>query len=593
MPAQSAVLGVERSVSGKRWQARAGDDRRARALAQRLDVSELVGRVLAGRGVDVAEAESFLNPSLRNDLPDPAGFRDMDRAAGRLVEAVRRGEGVALFADYDVDGATSAALLTRFLRCLGLTPRIYVPDRMTEGYGPNAAAIAALREEGHNLIVCLDCGIAAFDSLEHARQLGVDTIVVDHHQGEPQHPPATAVVNPNRLDESGACGQLAAVGVTFLLVVALNRALRQRGFYGWQRPEPDLRQWLDLVALGTVADVVPLTGVNRTLVARGLEVAARRNNPGLSALSDIARLDERPTPFHCGFVLGPRINAGGRIGRADMGARLLATDRAGEAGDLAAELDRLNTERKELEAAVLDAAVAQLEQGEELAPGLVLASGEGWHPGVIGIVASRLVERYQRPAIVVAFDENGRGQGSGRSVPGVDLGSAIISARQAGVLTAGGGHPMAAGLSVDADMLPAAREFLAERLGNAIAASGYVPTVALDGTMTAGAASVETVRSLDALGPYGTGNPEPRFAVAHARIAHADIVGGQHVRCTLTDQTGAQLKAIAFRCAQDPVGTTLLTTRGRPVHVAGKLRLDAWKGRNAVQLIVDDVATPA
>ncbi|SDF76072.1 exonuclease RecJ [Limimonas halophila] len=586
-----AVLGVERSVSGKRWYARGDDDRLARALAQRLGVSELVGRVMAGRGVGLAEAENFLNPSLRSDLPDPAGFQDMDRAAARLVEAAQRGESVALFADYDVDGATSAALLNRFLRHVGLTPRIYVPDRIAEGYGPNEAAVETLHNEGHSLIVCLDCGITAFEPLQHAQRLGVDTIVVDHHQAEPHLPPAVAVVNPNRLDESGAHGQLAAVGVTFLTVVALNRALRQAGFYGASRPEPDLRRWLDLVALGTVADVVPLTGVNRALVARGLDVAARRGNPGLAALGDLARLDERPTPFHCGFVLGPRINAGGRIGRADMGARLLSTDRPGEAAEIAGELDRLNTERKEMESAVLDAAMAQVDQADALPPGLVLVAGSGWHPGVIGIVASRLVERYQRPAIVVAFDEEGRGQGSGRSVPGVDLGAAVIAARQAGVLDAGGGHPMAAGLSVSADKLRAAQDFLTERLSSALAASGYVPSMSLDGTVRPRGATLDTVRALEDLGPYGTGNPEPRFAVADARVVGADVVGGNHVRCTLTDETGARLKAIAFRAVDEPVGQALLNTRGGTVHVAGKLRLDRWAGRNGVQLIVDDVAT--
>jgi len=590
-PDRPDVLGVTRSVTGKRWQARSHDDRLAQALAQRAGVSELVGRVMAGRGVSPAEADSFLNPSLRNDLPDPAGFLDMDRAAERLVEAVQAGESVAIFADYDVDGATSAALLSRFLRHVGLWPRIYVPDRVAEGYGPNAAAITTLHDEGHSLIVCVDCGITAFEPLGYAQSLGLDTIVVDHHQAEPQLPPAAAVVDPNRLDESGGHGQLAAVGVSFLVAVAVNRALRQAGFYGTQRPEPDLRRWLDLVALGTVADVVPLNGVNRALVARGLDVAARRGNTGLSALCDVARLDERPTPFHCGFVLGPRINAGGRIGRAEMGARLLATDNPGEAAEIAAEMDRLNTERKDMEAAVLDAATAQVEQAEQLSTGLVLAAGQGWHPGVIGIVASRLVERYQRPAIVVGLDDDGRGQGSGRSVPGIDLGSAIIAARQAGLLQAGGGHPMAAGLSVAAEDLPAARDFLAERLENAMAISGYAPAVALDGVVSPGGATLETVRALEQVGPYGTGNPEPRFAVAHARVAGADVVGTNHVRCTLTDASGTRLKAIAFRAAEEPVGQALLTTRGATVHVAGKLRVDQWAGRNGVQLVIDDVAT--
>ncbi len=586
---RACFLGVERSLGGKRWEARLSDERLARALAQRLDLPDVAARVLAGRGIGPDQAEAYLNPSLRNDLPDPAGFRDMEAAAERLGRAVRTGEPLAVFADYDVDGATSAALLDRFLRSLGARPRIYIPDRTAEGYGPNAEALARLRDEGHGLVVCVDCGTTGHAPLAAAAEMGLEVVVVDHHVAEPKLPPAAAVVNPNRLDESGAYGQLAAVGVTFLLVVAVNRALRRAGFFGEDRPEPDLRRWLDLVALGTVCDVVPLTGVNRALVARGLEVLARRGNAGIAALCDVARLDQKPTPFHLGFLLGPRVNAGGRIGRADLGARLLATDLPGEAARIAQELDRLNTERKELEAAVLAEAEAQV-AAEGPPDDLVFVAGEGWHPGVIGIVASRLVERHDRPAVVVALDEDGLGKGSGRSVPGVDLGGAVIAGRQAGVLREGGGHPMAAGLTVARDGLAEARAFLRERIGKALLLSGFTPALGLDGALQPRAATPALMEALERLGPYGAGNAEPRFAVPAATIQRAEVVGRDHVRCFVGGADGGRLKAIAFRAADGPLGQAMLQADGRPLHLAGRLRLDLWGGREGVQLIVEDAA---
>jgi single-stranded-DNA-specific exonuclease len=588
-PARPGFLGVERSLSGKRWEARLPDDRPARMLAQRLGVPELVGRVLAGRGVAPEAAPSFLNPSLRSDLPDPDSFRDMDAAAGRLVQAVQAGEPVAVLADYDVDGATSAALLHRFLRQLGPAPRIYVPDRLAEGYGPNPGAFDTLAGEGYRLVVCLDCGTTAFDALDHAARLGLETLVVDHHTAEPKLPACQALVNPNRLDDTSGCGQLAAVGVTFLLAVAANRLLRAHGHYAGARREPDLRRWLDLVALGTVCDVVPLTGVNRALVASGLKVLAQRRNPGLAALADVARLDETPGPFHLGFVLGPRINAGGRIGRADLGAELLASDLPTHARELAERLDQLNRERRQLETDVLAEAQAQV-AAEQPAPGLAFAAGQGWHPGVIGIVASRLSEAYDRPALVVALDETGRGTGSGRSVPGVDLGGAVIAARQAGLLAAGGGHAMAAGLTVAPERLADARRFLEERLGEQLAASGYVPALGFDGALQPGAATLELLRQLERIGPYGTGNAEPRFAVPQARVHRAEVVGGDHVRCHIEGADGARMKAIAFRAREAALGRALLDDRGVRLHVAGKLRVDPWGARERIQLIVEDAA---
>jgi single-stranded-DNA-specific exonuclease len=592
-PERPCFLGVTRSVTGKRWESRLDNERLARALAQRHDLPDVVARVMVGRGVRPETAEAYLNPSLRDDLPDPSRFRDMDAAADRLADAVEAGEPVAVFGDYDVDGGTSAALMARVLGRLGVAARIYIPDRCSEGYGPKPEALQTLRAEGHRLVVCVDCGTTAFDPLAAAAAMGLEVVVVDHHTAEPRLPDATAVVNPNRVDETGAHGQMAAVGVTFLLLVALNRVLRGRGAFAAGRREPDLRQWLDLVALGTVCDVVPLTGVNRALVARGLDVMAKRRNPGIAALCDVARLDSAPGPFHLGFMLGPRINAGGRIGRSDMGARLLATDMPGEAERLARELDRLNAERKDMEADVLAQAEAQV-AAEGAPEGLVFAAGNGWHPGVIGIVASRLVEKYDMPAFVVGLDDDGTGKGSGRSVRGVDLGSAVIAGRQAGVLREGGGHAMAAGLTVDQSKLGIAREFLRTRLADALAESGYVPAFGFDGAVQPAGATLELVRTLERLGPYGTGNPEPRFALPNVRVQGAQPVGGdgQHVRCTLVGADGARLKAIAFKAAGTALGDALLNADGVARHVAGKLRVDSWSGKDRVQLIVEDAATP-
>lgn len=586
---RACFLGVTRSVTGKRWEPRVQNERTARALAQQNDLPEVVARVMSARGVQPSEAERFLNPSLRTDLPDPARFKDMDRAAERLVQAILDGESIAIFGDYDVDGATSAALLYRMLADLGSTGRIYIPDRCSEGYGPKPEALRILANEGYSLVVCVDCGTTAFEPVDAAQRMGLEVIVVDHHTAEPRLPAATAVVNPNRLDETGEYGQLAAVGVTFMLAVALNRQLRRAGAFAATRREPDLRRWLDLVALGTVCDVVPLTGVNRTLVARGLAVLARRGNAGIAALCDITRVSEAPTPFHLGFMLGPRINAGGRIGRSDMGARLLTTDLPGEASALAAELDRLNSERKNMEANVLAEAQAQV-AAEGSPEGLVFVAGHGWHPGVIGIVASRLVEEYNLPAFVIGIDDDGVGKGSGRSVRGVDLGGAVIAGRQAGVLREGGGHAMAAGLTVDSEKLPAARDFLRHRLSEAIESSGYTPIFGFDGVVQPGAATPALLQSLERLAPYGMGNPEPRFAVPHARIQAPQIVGTEHVRFTLVGADGGRIKAIAFRVADRPLGRALMAADGVPRHIGGKLRLDTWGGRNAVQLVVEDAA---
>jgi single-stranded-DNA-specific exonuclease len=586
--ATDSFLGVERSLNGKAWRLRLADARAGLTLAQRLDLPEIVGRVLAGRGITPDGVEAFLNPSLRGQLPDPSRLRDMDAATERVARAVITGERVAVFGDYDVDGATSAALLHRFLSTVGAPPLLYIPDRLTEGYGPNTGALMTLREKGAKVVITVDCGTTAHDPLKAAADAELDVIVLDHHVAEARLPPAFAVVNPNRLDEAGDLGQLAAVGVAFLLVVALNRALRAAGWYEGGRREPDLLQWLDLVALGTVCDVVPLTGLNRALVSQGLRVMARRANPGLAALADAARMEGRPGAYHAGFVLGPRINAGGRVGEADLGARLLTTGDAVEAADLARRLDTLNLARQEIEARVLEAATACVEDAG--GPGaLVFAAGEGWHLGVIGIVASRLAERYNRPACIVGL-KDGVGRGSGRSMPGVPLGTTVLAARQAGLLIDGGGHPMAAGFTVAAENLDDLQAFLEERIGTAIAAGGVISTLSVDGALVLEAATTELAGQIETLAPFGAGNAEPVLVLSGARVAKSDVVGGRHVRCFLTGPGGGRLKAIAFRSLETPLGAALLDRAGAPLHLAGRLRADNWQGRDDVQFIIADGA---
>ncbi|MBP7335831.1 single-stranded-DNA-specific exonuclease RecJ [Niveispirillum sp.] len=589
-----AFLGVESSLTGRRWKARNSDDRLALALAQAHALPELVGRLLAGRGVGVEEVERFLSPTLRAFMPDPSVLRDMDVAADRLARAIRDGEKVAVFGDYDVDGATSTALLNRFFRAVGRQLRVYIPDRIEEGYGPNLPALLKLKEEGIGLVVTVDCGVTSFDPLHGAVAAGLEVVVVDHHKAEPRLPSVTAVVNPNRLDEpaGGPLSTLAAVGVTFLLIVAVNRALRKGGFYSNGRTEPDLMSWLDIVALGTVCDVVPLVGLNRAFVAQGLRIMGKRANIGISALADVAGVNEAMDAYHAGYIIGPRVNAGGRVGRADLGTRLLSTESAAEAADLAKELHAFNAERRAIEAAVLEEAIAATETVVDESPELVLAVGEGWHPGVIGIVASRLKDRYNRPACVVALDGM-VGKASGRSVRGVDLGSAIIAARQAGLLVAGGGHAMAAGFTVEREKIDDLRAFLRDRIARQLDDAGpLVPSLSLDGALSVRAANPDLLRHLEKLAPYGTGNSEPRFAVTDARIVKADVVGaeGKHVRCILTGSDGSRLKSIAFRAMDGDLGPALLQSGGRPMHLAGTLRPDRWNGNDGVQLLIDDGA---
>lgn len=607
-PQDQSFLGVSNSLRGREWQARLNDNAKAVEISQKTGIEELVGRVLAGRGISADDAADHLNPTLRTYLPDPLVLAGMEDAALRIARAVSSGEQIAIFGDYDVDGATSSAVLSLFMQHLGVTPRIYIPDRMGEGYGPNVEAFGQLAGEGASLIITVDCGTASYEALAEAARLEVDVVVLDHHLAEEQLPTAHAIVNPNRNDDLSGLGQLAAVGVSFLTVIAVNRILRQQGFYAGGGEggntgakgaetvqEPDLLQWLDLVALGTICDVVPLTGINRALVAQGLKVMSGRRNIGITALMDVARASGTPDTYHAGFVLGPRINAAGRIGDASLGVQLLTSSDEDHAASIAARLDVLNGERKAIEERVVAEAMEKAETQLAADPDLpiLLLADQDWHPGLIGIAAGRVRERFDRPAIVMALGDNSdEGKGSGRSVPGVDLGSAIRAAAAEGLILKGGGHPVAAGLSLRADQLEPFSRFMIARLRADVEAASAAGRFKLDGAMTAGGATLELIRSLGRAGPYGNGNPQPRFAFPSHQVAFADIVGVNHVRCRLRDGSGAYLSAIAFRAADTPLGKALLEGGTRPLHVAGTLKIDAWQGREQPKLFIDDAAWP-
>ncbi|HEY4408027.1 MAG TPA: single-stranded-DNA-specific exonuclease RecJ [Xanthobacteraceae bacterium] len=593
-PANRHFLGVEQSATGRVWRDRLDERGSARALAivQRHALPELLARVLAGRGVEVDEAVGYLDPTVKLLMPDPNVLTDMPMAAARLADAVIGGEKVAIFGDYDVDGASSAAVLARFLRHSGLDPIIHIPDRIFEGYGPNIEAIQSLRAAGATLLVTVDCATTSHEPLAEAQRLGLATIVIDHHQADEALPAALAVVNPNRLDDLSQLGYLAAVGLVFMVVVATNRELRTRGFWAAPRSEPDLLGLLDLVALGTVADVVPLKGLNRAFVAKGLLALRRRENIGLTALMDVARLGGPPEPWHLGFLLGPRINAGGRIGRATLGVDLLLETDPIEAGRLAAELDRLNRERQVIEVAALEQAEAEAMAalGLEERGAVVVTAAQGWHPGVVGLVAARLKERYGRPAFAIALGPGGIGTGSGRSIPGVDLGSAVRQAVRDGLLIKGGGHAMAAGVTLNRDALGQFRAYLEDRLGSAVATARRSDSLLIDGALTAGAANLETIASIARAGPFGAGNPEPVLALPGHHLAYVEEAGLSHLRARLRAGDGATINVIAFRAAGQKLGAALLSNRGRPVHAAGSLAIDRWNGEERVQMRLIDIA---
>ena len=580
-------------MRGRAWRDRL-DERgagRALAIAQAHDIPELLARILAGRDVEVDEVEGYLDPTLKRLMPDPHVVTAMAEAAVRLAEAAMRGESIAIFGDYDVDGATSSALLARFLRACGLDPMVHIPDRIFEGYGPNVEAIRTLAERGAKLLVTVDCGTTSHEPLAEARRLGLDVMVIDHHQADERLPDAL-VVNPNRLDDLSKLGHLAAVGLVFLTLVAANRALRVRGFWTDARPEPDLLALLDIVALGTVADVVPLKGLNRAFVAKGLIALRRRENVGLTALMDAARLSGPPEAWHLGFLLGPRINAGGRIGRADLGVRLLLEDDPTEAARIAAELDRLNRERQVMEQAMLAEAEAEAMAalGLEEKGAVVITAAAGWHPGVVGLIAARLKERYGRPAFAIALEPGGLGTGSGRSIAGVDLGRVVRRAVAQGLLLKGGGHAMAAGVTLRQESLAAFRAFLEEQLAGAVETARLDEALLIDGAVSAGGANTALIAALSQAGPYGAGNPEPVIALPSHTIAYADEVGQAHVRVRFRSGDGAIINAIAFRALNQPLGQALLQYRGQAVHAAGSLAVDRWNGAERVQLRLLDIA---
>ena len=585
----SAVFGVTKSLSGRRWRWRSGNMELGSAMSLENDI---IAQLLIARGVEAGELERHREPTLRSFLPDPSQFNDMDVAAKRIAEAVTNNEAITVYGDYDVDGATSSALLIRLLRDLGVEAGYYIPDRLLEGYGPSGEALVKLGEEGSSLVVTVDCGAMAHEALAQADEAGVDVIVVDHHKCSEELPRTIAMVNPNRLDENDLAashGHLAAVGVAFLLAIALVRTLREQGYFA-ERSEPNLLELLDLVALGTVADVASLRGLNRAFVAQGLKVMKKRENIGMSALVDASRLKRAPQCSDLGFALGPRINAGGRVGEATLGVRLLTTQDPDEAKTIAEQLSVLNEDRRAIEAEVQASAEEQLASQHNRAVAIV--SGKGWHPGVIGIVAGRIKEKLGKPAIVIALDpQTGEGKGSGRSISGVDLGAAIIKARAMDMLVAGGGHAMAAGLTIAGDKVDLFANWLDDELGKDVAKASASQSTTLDLSVAPGGLTPDLVRQLDAGGPYGIGWPAPRIAVGPVRLVKCDVVGTDHVRIIASGGDGRSFKGIAFRAAESDMGQALLHgSKGRKLWLTGRAKIDDWAAREQAELHIEDAA---
>jgi single-stranded-DNA-specific exonuclease len=586
-------LNVGKSLTGRRWRARLAQDRTALAIAERHGLPEILARVLAARGVGLEEAGSYMNPTLRDLMPQPDSVRDLEKGAARIARAVMQGETIGIIGDYDVDGMTSTALLLQFLRAAGAEPHVHIPHRVVEGYGPSVAAIEALKEAGCAVLVTLDCGVMAHDPLARAAHLGVETVVVDHHQAGEKLPEAHAVINPNRHDDTSGLGYLCAAGVAMLLVATIHRDLKEAGWWSDERPAPDILAWLDLVALGTVCDVVPLKGLNRAYVQQGLKVMGARRHVGLTALADAGRLNRKPDTHALGFVLGPRLNAAGRIGSAMLGLDLLTAADRGSANDLAQKLERLNRERQELELAILDHATRQAEAalGETASAPVIVVAGEGWHAGVLGLIAARLKERFNRPALAIGLSKDQpEAPGSGRSIPGADLGRAVAAAAEAGVIVKGGGHPMAAGLTIERARLADLRRFLEDHFASEVEAATADPVLDIDGALAASGVTMELIALLECAGPYGSGNPAPVFALPAHRVVYADSAGADHVRCTLAASDGTRINAIAFRALHTELGETLLSERKHPLHVAGRLSVNDWNGKRSAQLFIDDVA---
>ncbi len=590
-----ALLGVERSARFYRWVERLDPGRAlaATAISQAHGLPELLGRVLAARGAETHTAARYLDPSLKTLLPDPARLQDMEKAAERFASAIREHEPIAVFGDYDVDGAASVALIERFLRAHGQSPTTYIPDRLTEGYGPSPAALDGLAKDGARLILTVDCGTTSDTAIAAANAAGAEIIVIDHHQADDALPPAFAVINPNRQDDLSGQGHLAAAGVVFLFLVAATRALRREGFYR-DLPEPDLLSLLDLVALATVCDVVPLREANRAFVAQGLKVLRLRHNQGLRALADAARIDAAPTCYTLGFILGPRINAGGRVGASSLGARLLACDDEIEARGIAAKLEALNTERRAIEERMLEEAFALAEAAIDADADrpLLFLGAEGWHKGLLGLIAGRLAERFRLPTFIATLEPDGFATGSARSIAAVDLGAVVRAAVHEKLLVKGGGHAMAAGFKLERRKHDALLQFLLARLARPVAEASSVRQLAIDGALSAGGASKELMDLLDRAGPYGPGHPEPRFVFPAHRLSRVRAIKEAHVRCTLKAQDGARIEACAFRVAETPLGKLLLKGEGLPLHVAGHLRRTSWQGRESVELMIEDAADP-
>jgi len=591
-----AFLGVAHSATGRVWRDRLDPRGAAKALAiaQRYQVPEMLARIIAGRGVDIDAVDDFLDPTIRKLLPDPLTVTEMEVAAKRIADAATRGEKVAIFGDYDVDGATSAALLTWHLRHCGLDPLIHIPDRIFEGYGPNVDAVRGLANKGATLLVTVDCGTTSIEPLAEAKNLGMDVVVIDHHQCGDELPVVDALVNPNRPDDLSGLGHLAAVGLVFVTLVAVNRELRARSFWSDVRPEPNLLDALHHVALGTVADVAALVGLNRAFVAKGLIALRRRDHVGHTALMDVARLSGPPEAWHLGFALGPRINAGGRIGRADLGVRLLLEGDISEAARIAAELDRLNTERRVIEqmAEAQAEAEALASLGLDDKGAVIVTASEGWHPGVVGLVASRLKEKFSRPAFAIALEPGGIGTGSGRSIPGVDLGRVVREAVNAGILLKGGGHAMAAGVTLKKERLAEFRAFVEAALAVTVADARHANELFIDGAVSARAVTTDFVNTMNRAGPFGAGNPEPLIALPSHQLVFADEVGQAHLRLRFKSGDGAFVNGIAFRSIGQKLGNALIENRGQMLHVAGSLTVDRWQGSERVQMRVTDVAVP-
>lgn len=593
LDAPRPFLDVTRSVTDRAWVDRlnAGTTRTATAIAQRSNISEILARIIAARGVGLDEAEAYLEPTIRGLMPDPSTMTAMDALADRLAKAIADNEAVALFGDYDVDGACSCALMARYLRHFGIEPQVHIPDRIFEGYGPNIAAMDKLIDSGASLIITLDCGTTSLAPIAHARSRGADVLVIDHHLSDHELPDATALVNPNRPDDISGLGYLCAAGVTFMVLVAVNRALRQRGDTGL----PDLLKLLDLVALGTICDVVPLTGLNRAFVVRGLEVARRGDNLGIAALGLAARVSGPLNPYHLGFLIGPRINAGGRIGNAALGTELLTVTDEHHALAIAARLDELNSERQRIEVEAVEeaAAVAEMEIGDGEGPPVLVLASANWHPGVAGLIASRLRERFERPTFAIALQPDGTGTGSGRSMPGVDLGRAVIQAVDMGLISKGGGHAMAAGVTIKPGELGPFRTFLTQALSVDVAAARAATALSVDAALTARGATLDLVKDIERAGPFGAGNPGPVFAFPAHRAKFAQVVGkGGHVSFSLSSDDGARLKAIAFRAANTAIGNALLRDSDTAFHFAGALSIDHYQGREQVQFRLTDLARP-